>query len=153
MAQYCAAASSDAGFTRYNLYDTILLCFCPEFRAIIYESVALKVAVYYKSHRLNQPLLHQAVCMGLCLVLLVGGCEVGLVGGWRGGLLWLQATVAWRGPPSYLIFFSFHLFSKKNHTICSDLFSVTQQQFLICRYLPCKLKISTVFYNQTSHTG
>ena len=38
------------------------------------------------------------------------------VGGWQGALPWLQATVAWHGPPSCLTFLSFHIFSRKTLT-------------------------------------
>ena len=39
---------------------------------------------------------------------------LGSVGGWQGGLLLLQATVAWRGPPFLFNVFLISPFSKKN---------------------------------------
>ena len=85
------------------------------------------IKVYWNSQVQSQlTLMHQALCTGLRLVPLVGGCGLGSVGGWQGGLLLLQATVAWHAPPSYLMFFSFHLFQRTSSPDKQNLLTISR---------------------------
>ena len=77
------------------------------------------IKVYWNSQVQSQlTLVHQALCTGLRLVPLVGGCGVGL-SGWVAG--WPPFVTGHCSlacpPPSYLMFFSFHLFQRTKKQI------------------------------------